>query len=45
MEQGASSISMTVVGETSFWSVTLAPDTAVLVLPDDEGELRVTLTK
>jgi hypothetical protein len=45
MEQGPSSITMTVAGETDVWDVALAPDTAVLILPDQEGEVRITLTK
>lgn len=44
-EQGPSSIAMTVAGETTVWDVTLAPDTAVLVLPDPEGTLQITLTR
>jgi hypothetical protein len=45
MEQGTSSIAVTVAGETDIWDVTLASDTAVLVLPDESGELRITLAK
>jgi len=44
-EQGAAAIAMTVAGETTVWNVTIAPDTAVIVLPDAEGEVRITLTK
>jgi len=45
MEQGEAAVAMTVAGETTVWDVTLAPDTAVLSLPDQEGEVRITLTK
>jgi len=44
-EQGPASITLTVAGETTLWNVTIAPDTAVLELPDPEGTVRVTLAK
>jgi hypothetical protein len=45
MEQGPSAIAMTVVGETTIWDVALATDTAVLILPDETGAVRITLTR
>jgi len=45
MEQGEAAVAMTVEGETTVWDVSVTPDTAVLSLPDQEGEVRITLTK
>jgi hypothetical protein len=45
VEQGDAAVAMTVEGETTVWDVTFAPDTAVLTLPDQEGVVRITLTK
>lgn len=44
-EFGTASITLTVAGDATVWNVTIAPDTAVLVLPDPDGEVRITLTK
>lgn len=45
VEQGNAAVAMTVDGETTVWDVAFAPDTAVLTLPDQEGGVRMTLTR
>ena len=45
MEQGPATIAMTVGDGTTVWDVSVIPDTAVLILPDAEGAVRITLAK
>ena len=44
-EYSQSAIELTVAGDVTVWSVTVAADTAVLAFTDPDGTVRVTLAK
>jgi hypothetical protein len=45
MEQTPGTVALTVDGGTTVWDVSVTADTAVLILPDEEGAVRITLAK